>query len=187
MKLALTTIIATALLSTSAIANTFESQHRIGLGYTSTDISHPSVDGTADWGNGIKLEYGYEFNRIVGINASYGTNKDSDGAYGLNTKLEGTSIKFDTDIGYKFLLDGFSIKPYGAIGLVHYSEKQTISYGQASASDTWNDTNFFIGTGVRAEFGHNIYTDLRFDFTYFDNEVIELDYDQFSFTVGYKF
>ncbi|WGV99730.1 porin family protein [Vibrio sp. YMD68] len=187
MKAALTTIIASTLLSTSVLANTFESQHRVGLGYTSTEISSPEYDSSVEWGNGIKLEYGYEFNRIVGINVSYGKNNESDSGYGLHTKIDGSTFKLDTDIGYKFFFDGFTIKPYGSLGLIRYSEEITLSVGDNGASTKWNDTNVFIGTGVRAEFGNNVYSDLRFDFTYFDNELIDIDYNQFSWTIGYKF
>ncbi|MGF1696859.1 porin family protein [Vibrio lamellibrachiae] len=184
MKTTLATIITAALLSTPALANTFESQHRVGLGYASTDLYFSDTDSSLDWGNGIKFEYGYEFNRIVGINTSYSQNNET---FFSGFKMEGSSFKLDTDIGYKFLLDGFSIKPYGAIGVIRYSEKYTISNGVDSASESWNDTNLFIGTGVRAEIGQNFYTDIRFDFTYFNDGIDDVDYDQFSWTVGYKF
>ncbi|MGF1719897.1 porin family protein [Vibrio kyushuensis] len=184
MKTTLATIITAALLSTPALANTFESQHRVGLGYASTDLYFSDTDSSLDWGNGIKLEYGYEFNRMVGINTSYAQNNES---FGYGIEMEGSSFKIDTDIGYKFLLDGFNIKPYGAIGLIRYSEKLSVPIGSTEVSGSWNDTNVFIGTGVRAEIGQHFYTDIRFDFTYFNDGKDDVDYDQFSWTVGYKF
>lgn len=82
MKIALTTLISASLLSVPALANSFENQHRVGLGYSKTQVTDWISDDTVDWGNGIKLEYGYEFNRIVGINVSYATNSDDENVGG---------------------------------------------------------------------------------------------------------
>ncbi|MCW8332343.1 porin family protein [Vibrio paucivorans] len=183
MKAALTALIATSLLSTTAFANNFE-QHRIGLGYTKTSIDLVNAPLAGDWGNGFKLEYGYEFNRIVGLNVSYGKNKDSSiaGIDGFN--IDGSTFKLDTDIGYKFLLGNFNIKPYAAIGLANYSEKTSWGYIQ----EKWSDSSLFLGLGVRGEIGRNIYSDIRFDYAGFDGDVWDdADFDQFSWTIGYRF
>lgn len=186
MKLAFTTLLTASLLSTTAIANTFESQHRIGLGYSATDstLTFLGESFTADMGNGIKLEYGYEFNQIVGVNLSYAKNKDSVSSQGFTAEVDGTAIQIDADIGYKFMLDGFAIKPYGVIGLARYSEEQSATY---FGSDKWNDTNLVLGAGVRADIGQHFYSDIRVDITSYDNGLTTMDYDKFSWTVGYKF
>ncbi|MGY3570563.1 porin family protein [Vibrio paucivorans] len=184
MKAALTTLFATSLLSTAVFANNFESQHRVGLGYTKTSIDFVDVGLSGDWGNGFKLEYGYEFNHIVGLNISYGKNKDSaSDAYG-SVKLDGSTLKLDTDIGYKFMLDGFNIKPYAAIGVARYTEDVRVD----NLGYKWNDAGLFLGFGVRGEIGQHIYSDIRFDYAGFDGDLWgNADFDQFSWTIGYRF
>ncbi|RTZ15277.1 porin family protein [Vibrio aquaticus] len=186
MKLAFTTLLTASLLSTTALANTFESQHRVGLGFSSTDMTDDFFGSsyTSDWGNGIKLEYGYEFNQIVGLNVSYAKNKDSVSLQGASAELDGTTFQIDADIGYKFMLDGFAIKPYGVIGLARYNEEISTNF---MGTDSWNDTSFVLGAGVRADIGQHFYSDIRIDLTSYDDGFDTMDYDQFSFTVGYKF
>lgn len=150
------------------------SGHRIGLGYSNTDL----VVGYSglDWGDGIKLEYGYDINRIVGINLSYQNNSNS--AFGAD--IDGNNVKFDTDLGYMFSLDGWSIKPYGAVGLVRVDE--TISFANYTP-DSFTETSLMGGLGVRATLDMGVYADLRYDFY----NVESVDMDQLSITFGYKF
>lgn len=186
MKLAFTTLLTASLLSTAAIANTFESQHRIGLGYSSTEMDGDFLGQsyTADMGNGIKLEYGYEFNQIVGVNVSYAKNKDSESYNEVTAKVDGSTFQIDADIGYKFMFDGFAIKPYGVIGLARYNEKASLTY---VGSNSWNDINVVFGAGVRADIGQHFYSDIRVDITSYSDSFSTMDYDKFSWTVGYKF
>ncbi len=183
MKIALTTLISATLLSTAAFANTFESQHRVGIGFNKAKVTDWLSDSTVDWGNGIKLEYGYEFNRVVGINVSYATNSDSETVGIYRADIDGSTFKVDADIGYKFDLNGFSIKPYGILGLARHNEDNSFSAGREKWSETFNDTSFVVGLGGRAEFGQHIYSDMRFDFAIYD----DVDYDTFSWTIGYRF
>lgn len=183
MKFALTTLISASLLSVPALANSFDSQHRVGLGYSKTQINTWLTDDTVDWGNGIKLEYGYEFNRIVGINISYAANSDDESFEGIKAEIDGYKFQVDADIGYKFDLDGFSLKPYGVLGLARQSEDNSISYSDRELTDSFHDTSFVVGLGGRAEFGQHLYTDMRFEFASYD----DVDYDTFSWTVGYRF
>ncbi|USD40567.1 porin family protein [Vibrio sp. SCSIO 43135] len=184
MKAALTALIATSLLSATTLANSFESQHRVGLGYTKTSVDFLEASASGDWGNGLKLEYGYEVNRIVGLNVSYGKNKDS-ATDGVNTfKLDGSTFKLDTDIGYKFILDSFNVKPYAAIGIARYNEEVSIE----QIGYKWNENSLILGFGVRGEIGRHIYSDIRFDYAGFDGDLWgNADFDQFSWTVGYLF
>ncbi|WP_117235330.1 porin family protein [Vibrio maerlii] len=183
MKIALTTLISASLLSVPALANNFDSQHRVGIGYSKTQVADWLSDSTVDWGNGIKLEYGYEFNHIVGINVAYATNSDDETVDGLKADIDGSKFQVDADIGYKFDLDGFSIKPYGLIGLARHSEDISLIFAGDKETVSFNDTSIIVGIGGRAEFGRHVYTDMRFEFASYDGA----DYDTFSWTVGYRF
>ncbi|GAM76860.1 hypothetical protein JCM19241_5756 [Vibrio ishigakensis] len=148
--------------------------HRIGIGFSSTtDVTIDDID----LGKGVKLEYGYEFNSIVGINLSYaGFSED---ALGGLIKVEGSTLKLDTDLGYTFHFDDFAIKPYGAIGVVRLDEEFT-GFGE---KESYDDTTIFVGIGARATLFEHYYTDIRFEV--FASEFS--DYDQFSMTFGYRF
>ncbi|MEZ8544374.1 porin family protein [Vibrio splendidus] len=183
MKIALTTLISASLLSVPVLANNFDGQHRVGIGYNQTQVDDWLTDDTVDWGNGIKLEYGYEFNRIVGINVSYATNSDDENVEGIKAEIDGYKFQVDADIGYKFELDGFSLKPYGVLGLARQSEDNSISILDKKWTESYNDTSFVVGLGGRAEFGPHLYTDMRFEFASYD----DVDYDTLSWTVGYRF
>lgn len=160
--------------------NEFVSQHRIGIGFNDTNIYDTYTAHYVDWGKGIKLEYGREFNQIVGINVSYAKNKDSETYAGITSKIDGNKFQVDTDIGYKFLLEDFSIKPYGAIGIAYQNEKNSVS---GWSDESYSDTSLIIGLGARAEFWGALYSDLRFDFGHFHGD----EYDNFSLSVGYRF
>lgn len=167
----------TLALTPSVSASIFEdnefSGHRIGGGYSNTELVFDNRG--ADWGDGIKLEYGYDINQIFGINASYQNNNGS--KYGVD--LDGSTLKIDSDIGYTFKFEEWSVKPYGAVGLARVNEK--LSYD--SISDSFKEISLMGGMGVRANLNMGLYTDLRYDFFNIDNQ----DQDQLSLTVGYRF
>ncbi|MCZ8497811.1 hypothetical protein O9929_03250 [Vibrio lentus] len=71
-----------------------------------------------------------------------------------------TSSSYDADIGYKFELDGFSLKPYGVLGLARQSEDSSIGYSDTMWTGSYNDTSFVVGLSSRAEFGQHLYTDM---------------------------
>ncbi|WP_286295725.1 porin family protein [Vibrio apostichopi] len=179
-----TTIIALST-ATAAYANTDYSGHRVGLGFTSSEVDHLDSDySNSDLGNGLKLEYGYDINRIVGVNISMDTSKDDENygyGYGYDSKV--STLKIDSDIGYAFLLDGFNIKPYGAIGIARVEEKLTLKEPGGNINLKNTETSLLLGTGVRANFDFGLYSDLRFNFIMMD----DYDIDQLSITFGYKF
>lgn len=148
--------------------------HRIGIGFSSTtDVTGDDID----VGKGVKLEYGYEFNNIVGINLSYaGFGED---VFGGALKVEGSTFKLDTDLGYTFHFDNFAIKPYGAIGVVRLSEEWTV----LSEKESFDETTIFVGIGARGTLFEHYYTDVRFEGFATDYS----DYAQFSMTFGYRF
>ncbi|CZF87006.1 porin family protein [Grimontia marina] len=173
------------LLPLSALAADF-SGHRAGVGFISADIENVYGE-RVDWGNGFKLEYGYDISRIFGVNMSYSNTSDSveliaDGKrYGTNLKTN--TYKLDADIGYTFDLNQFYVKPYGVIGLASYKDKYEFHAGDAgSTSSSYSDTAIYVGAGVRATFNDTIYTDLRIDRLTDDAFT-----DHFSLSIGYKF
>lgn len=172
MKFLLPALISSVVLSAGAVASE-NSGHRIGLGFSKTDINGPGLDGS--WGDGIKLEYGYDINRVFGINVSFSKHKDS----GLGYSVDGTTFKMDTDIGYKFDLEGFAVKPYLALGFA--SLEEDIKFVGMEGVDS--SSTIFSGLGVRGDIGQHFYTDLRLDLPMFD----DYEYDQVSLTFGYRF
>jgi opacity protein-like surface antigen len=136
-----------------------------------------TFDGDLSIGGGVKLEYGYELNHIVGFNLSY----QGFGESWSGVNVDGSVFKADTDIGYAFDLQQFSIKPYVAVGVAAVNEKWTVDGW--SGEDDLSDTSFLFGFGARTTFMHNFYADLRFDYLMTEYS----DLDQFSLSVGYKF
>ncbi|GLR74137.1 porin family protein [Aliivibrio sifiae] len=179
MTLRLKSLLAISLLSSPTVfANSFEG-HRVGLGFTATEVE--DVWSGEDYSaNGMTFEYGYDINRIVGVNVSY--NKGSGDVSFID--IDTSTFKIDTDIGYTFQLTDFTIKPYGAIGFSKYKEEFSIVDNKLGS---WSDSTIFVGVGTRAVFNNHFYTDLRVDFMNLEDEGEDVFVDQFSFTVGYKF
>ncbi|MDK9736207.1 outer membrane beta-barrel protein [Vibrio sp. D404a] len=185
MNILKTIALTTAFFSTAsfAVQDAF-SGHRIGAGFSSAQIDYVYTDGhSADLGSGLKLEYGYDLNRIFGFNVSMDYVTDDYKLLNYDYESKVTTIKLDSDIGYTFDLDGFNLKPYGAIGLARIIDKQTVSDSQGSYTISRNDTSILMGAGVRANFDFGLYSDLRFNFMMLD----DYDIDQLSITFGYKF
>ncbi|MGF1696858.1 porin family protein [Vibrio kyushuensis] len=175
MKIALTPLLIASFISAPVLANTLEG-HRVGLGFNKTDVED-SIGVFSDEysSNGLKLEYGYDFNNIVGMNVSVG--KGSGDFHG--TDFDASTFKMDADIGYAFDLTDFTVKPYGAIGYASHKEEHL--------GGDWKDSNIFLGFGARAYIGNHFYSDLRFDFINLKDGSVNSYVDQLSFTVGYKF
>ncbi|MGL6259703.1 porin family protein [Vibrio sp. WXL103] len=171
MKFLLPALISSVVLSAGAFANDF-SGHRVGLGYSKTELDLGDIN--VEWGTGIKLEYGYDINQIFGVNVSYAKHKESD----RYASLDGSTFKIDTDIGYKFVSEGYSIKPYAAIGLAFLDEDLKVDDVKGNITEN----TIFVGLGLRADIGDHFYTDLRVDIpSFYEN------FDQASVTFGYRF
>ncbi|MDD1795330.1 porin family protein, partial [Enterovibrio sp. ZSDZ42] len=173
------------LLPFSVAANDF-SGHRVGIGFTTTDIENTQGE-RVDWGSGFKLEYGYDINRIFGVNLSYSNTSDSVQYYfnsqRFGADLSTNTFKFDADIGYTFQQNNFSIKPYGAVGFANYKDTLDIHFGDSnSSSRSYKESAPYFGIGVRGALTQGLYADLRLDYLMDDAYT-----DQFSLTVGYKF
>lgn len=164
----------------SVLANDF-SGSRVGLGLskTSVTVEYNEVEiWDGDYGNGFKLEYGYDFNQIIGVGISYETNEDTI----FNGELEGSSIKVGADIGYAFPIQEVFLKPYGKLGFVSYSEEYSID----NDSTEFDDNSVFAGLGVRFQYSH-FYTDLSVDFYVLEDGPLDIGYVQTALTAGYKF
>ncbi len=177
-KLVLATAIAA--ISTGAFANTDFSGHRVGIG--ASNLKFSDSEGSWALGTGVKVEYGYDFNQIFGINVSYAWNQDDVDLpiYTETSDYKARTFKVDTDIGYAFDLGQAWIKPYGVLGLAFLSDEiNTPKDGKFSG----NDSSIYLGAGVRGQLDMGLYADLRVDLPMYG----DLDADYLSFTVGYKF
>ncbi len=173
MKKTVIAFIVLSLPTLSAQANEEYSGSRIGIGYNTTFIEKLGTH-YFDYGDGIKLEYGYDINRIVGIKTSYEANQEN------GISLKGETVKIGADLGYAFDLNGWDIKPYGFLGVAHYSEERNnIAEERVSTSNS----SAVVGMGVRANFDVGIYVDVNFDMLEMDSHFS----GQSALTVGYKF
>lgn len=114
MKKALLITAALATLSTSAVSAEKKqadfSGSRFGIGFSN---SVEGINGSIyDAGQGLHLEYGYDFNKIVGLNLSYDTT-DLQAYIG---DIDSKTFKIGADIGYAFIFSSWALKPYASIG-----------------------------------------------------------------------
>jgi len=170
-----------ALFSAASVSADDFSGSRVGLGISQTDLTveddgYEIADG--DYGDGFKLEYGYDFNRIVGLGISYETNDDKvDGV-----KLEGETIKVGADIGYAFPIQDAFLKPYGKVGIAFYSQELSFN----SDKYEYNDNSVFAGLGLRFQYSH-FYADMNVDYFVLEEMGADLEFTQAALTAGYKF
>ena len=184
-KLLLSMLLCGILSATSVLADAFTGP-RIGVGISDTSMTYEGDDYELwryDYGRGFKLEYGYDFNQMIGIGISYETNDDTiEGG-----ELQGQATKLSFDLGAAFpIRNAFPIhytflKPYAKLGLMYYSE-------ESSRWGEFDDDNIFVGFGGRFQSNH-FYADLSLDYYLFDDEFAYLDIGltQTALTVGYKF
>lgn len=181
----ITVVLAISSFSNVCFSATDFSGFRLGGGFSSTSLEVEDNSGYTtyddDYGNGFKIESGYDFNHIVGINVSYETNNETID----NWDIEGENIKLSADIGYAFPISQVFLKPYGKIGFVSYSEEQSYGDYQVEA----DDSSIFVGIGLRFQSNH-FYADLSLDaytFEDYDNDDYDLAFVQTALTAGYKF
>ncbi|EDL51555.1 hypothetical protein VSAK1_09308 [Vibrio mediterranei AK1] len=199
------------LLVQNAIADDYTGL-RIGAGSTSgysvaTDVV--TLDGSSpqaetfhtDLGNNLKVEMGYDFNRVFAVNASY-TNINGNGThYGLSggnssyqLSNDFTSHKFmlEAELGYAFAVENFDIKPYVALGLAYQSLSDYARIDSSldnsdiytSDGDRQNKTGATAAIGVRVNTPLGIYIDGRAGQS---NMFNKMDENTTTVTVGYKF
>lgn len=189
--------------SVNTLANDY-SGVRIGLGksYLYADTYSPITGFVNEElkGSAFKVELGYDFNRVIGIGASYAISTD----FWEGSDLNASAAKVYTELGYAFSSNGAEaesdsaagwettsamLKPYLKIGAVNYEMKSKFT----GSSKTFSDSSLFVGVGGRLELGH-----LYFDFTadyfnqalpqyYIDNKDADVDAWQLGVVAGIKF
>ena len=169
------------LFSAASVSADDFSGSRVGLGISQTSLSEEEygievADG--DHGDGFKLEYGYDFNRIVGFDVSYETNEDTE----KRVKLEGGTFKVGADIGYAFPIKDVFLKPYGKIGFVSYSQDIISDSGKSKQKDN----SGFAGLGLRFQYSH-FYADINLDYYILEEDEFDSRFTQTALTAGYKF
>ena len=124
-----------------------------GLGSSSFNDDGFSDDVSDDTGVNVKteandtallLKFGYRFNRIVGIEASYIDYGQVD--YKANNfnfmKLSLSSISVAANLGYTF---NSGLRPFGMVGLSIVDVDADFAYGFSSESDTYTGVHFGFG------------------------------------------
>jgi len=129
----------------SAMASEDGSGAYVGLGYGTTafgddDIGNNNTLGSLkdDADSGFKVYGGYQFNKIVGVEATYtdyGTF-----SYG-DRNLEATSMSVGANLGYNFL-DG-QLRPFALVGLSYLNLDQS-----QAIYDADNTVAFAYGVGI---------------------------------------
>ena len=144
--------------------SSFASGHRFGIGLQNSAYLPKNI---------VLVEYGYEFNSIVGFNLS--GSSYSDYYYEDLLKYDGTYVRVASDIGYTFTFNGWDLKPYSLIGLVNLNESNTLSNSST--------TKLQMGAGIRATLDSGLYIDLSAKTMDLDQR----DGNESSLTIGYKF
>ena len=176
-------------LTSSAMASEDGSGAYIGLAYGATAFSNG--DGTTsisdDTDSGYKVYGGYQFNKIVGVEATYtdyGTFK-----YHSGKTLEASSIAVAANLGYTFL-DG-QLRPFGLIGV------SSLSLDQNHGAVYDDDKVFAVTYGVGVEYSPKMFQGVGFramwnvdaysvqEYTFSDSHVEAMG--MFSAAVQYKF
>lgn len=153
--------------------------HRFGAGYSNSEIQVGDTE--QSWGEGLKYEYGYDFNRYIGFNFSYEYNEAHDMFEGFGVDVEGRTFKGSLDLGYTFVFEHLAIKPYALLGSAYMKNRQEFHTPKGMHVFKHEEASFNYGGGVRLQMRNGIYSDLRFD--------VQDQYDirQFSWTLGYRF
>lgn len=179
----------------SAIASEDGSGAYVGFAYGTTAFA----DGDADEyvgadlkdnkDSGYKIYGGYQFNKIVGVEATY----TDYGDYSYpNTDLSPTAMSVGANLGYNFL-DG-QLRPYALVGLSYlnldqsktdiYDKDSTVAYTYGIGIEY--SPKVLNGLGFRAMWNTDIYivdaTDANTDDDYYAQ-----GFGMFSVAVQYKF
>ena len=159
---------------------------RLGVGYSHAwqEITDNDATDSEDQVKGFKIESGFDFNRVVGLDLSYDVLYDSFGNITNDGATDAATFKLGTDIGYAFYSEKAFIKPYVKLGFVSLSVADDAGY--------FDGNSVFAGLGVRYQY-NRLYADLSADYFFIDGDDDDFSTDyygtylQTAFTVGYKF
>ncbi len=173
-------------LTTSAIANEDGRGVYVGLAYGNTAFAEDSA-GTLkdDTGTGYKVYAGYQFNKNVGVEATY---TDYGTFSYTNTKISTTSTSVAANLGYTFLngqlrpfaLAGLSYLNFEQTGTLIYLDDNTVAYNYGIGIEY--SPKVLNGIGFRAAWDADIYV---IDAVYGDDYAEA--YGMFSIAAQYKF
>ncbi|CAH0532632.1 hypothetical protein VST7929_00472 [Vibrio stylophorae] len=205
MKKILLTACLSAALCAPAMAD--DSGFRMGVGYTFTKAEVDVLGLSTSYGDGIKWELGYDFNRFLSITASYETNKgDTDIVEVAGTpgdpgatppvpatpdqfyQADGKTLKTGVELGYGFefnsdIQNGY-VRPYLSAGYLYYEE------------DTIDSDTFYYGVGIHFQGDSGAYINVSYDFASLDKfnvsglgsvNTSDIDLSQGSVVFGYRF
>ena len=144
--------------TTAAVASEDGKGAYVGLGYGSTAFANG--DGKAnvkeDTDSGYKFYAGYQFNKIVAVEASY--TDYGKFTYSDTRTLSGTAIGVAANVGYNFL-DG-QLRPFGLLGL------SSLSLDQGNLGTLGNiyddDSTIGITYGIGIEYSPKVLKGLGF-------------------------
>ncbi|MCW8347365.1 porin family protein [Vibrio sp. ZSDZ65] len=179
------------------------SGHRIGLGidqgteiqstlhFTTIDDWHTQYPQTVDHNdplNGFKIEYGYDFNRIISLNLGY--SKLSHDVKGTHTigldharyyreaKADIDVVNVEAELGYAFIAGSYDLKPYVALGVKHTTGSSSGYIDTGINHERYNhkldDTASYMALGARLNTPIGLYLDTRLGTSW-------------TLTMGYKF
>lgn len=130
-------------LTASAIASEDGSGAYVGLAYGNTAFSADDDNSVNklkdDKDSGFKVYGGYQFNKIVGIEAVY---TDYGEFTYTNTKLSASAVSIGANLGYNFL-DG-QLRPYALVGLSYL----TLDQDGRALYDGDNTVSYTYGVGI---------------------------------------
>ena len=174
----------------SAVASEDGSGTYIGLAYGNTTFADGSYQGTLkdDKDNGYKIYGGYQFNKIVGVEATYTDYGDYSYTY-TNSNLSPTAISLGANLGYTFLQG--QLRPFALVGLSY------LDLGQSGNDIFDKDNTYAYNYGVGIEYSPKILNGVGFramwntDIYIVDSRTTSDNYAQgfgmFSAAIQYKF
>ncbi|MGL6314870.1 outer membrane beta-barrel protein [Vibrio sp. WXL103] len=145
-----------------------EHQHRLAIGKTRADFTFSSSnqDKQQVQGDGFKVEYSYDFNRLIGIHGSLEQAKKN--------QLATDTIKVGADIGYPLSIGSVSFKPFIASGLFYYDEPD------------YDDLGPYYGFGLRINY-LSAFIEARKDYLNMQFNRGDLELEQAALTLGFGF
>ena len=176
-------------LTTSAIANDNGEGVYFGLGYGSTAFDDDNIrisNLKDDSDNGVKIYGGYQFNKIVGVEATY----TDYGKFSYpDAEISAPAVSVAANLGYNFL--DAQLRPFALVGLSHlnisqsgtpiYDDDDTIAFSYGIGIEY--APTVLNGIGFRAEWNADIFTVTKL----FNDEDYVQAFGMFNVAVQYKF